>query len=200
MLLVPLTTLKGHLLPPAAVSRTDKDTPISLIGKGVAIAFERFCNRKFERATGATFKAPADCQFVCVDRYPIETLTSVTLLAASGDDSSDISADVSRTDKDAGLISFGALVPGGRDDQLVITFTGGWWIDPGSGSAPSGSTELPDDIKTAFVMQVRAICESEGLFGTQAAGDAKDKVTVLGREIDLLPMVKTILLQYRRFN
>src|SRR5512139_2496803 len=73
--------LRYHLLTQAMANSDDTtfDTVIEAIGAGVAVAFEKWCGRRFYRNTAATFICRANVQNVCVDLFPIESVTSFHL-------------------------------------------------------------------------------------------------------------------------
>lgn len=193
-----LTVLKTHVMPVAMRARTDFDDQLVALGTGVAMLMERYCGRQFTRQTSATFKAPADNLVFSLPRYPLESLTSAILTDPDGNTTT-LTADVQRTDLDAGLVYF-ASVPGTNDDYITFTFAGGFWWDTtedSSDTLPSGANALPADLFLAFVMQMKAVVEAQALFGIAAANaDGKSKQPVA---LELIPSVKDILNTYRRF-
>jgi hypothetical protein len=98
----------------------------------------------------------------------------------------------------SGLVQF-AAPPGGGTDRLVITYTGGFWLDPLDGSEmPSGATALPDDLLEAWVSEVQAQAEARSLFDaagirTAAAADKAKKPNGLSED------TIATLAPYRRF-
>lgn len=200
MQLVPLSTLKAHLLAPAATSRTDFDTALGLIGLGVAMKFETYCSRKFAYTVGAVVTLPANQLVFSVPRFPIVGSVTAVLQPGGGGATTTITGDISQTDKAAGLVHFTGM-PGTVDDRVVITYTGGFWIPTGAegDTQPANSTELPDDLKLAYVEQCRAVAQAQGLFaGASMPGDTASDNRVISREIKLLPDVVEVLNMHRR--
>lgn len=189
-MLLSLTQLKAQLLPPALRSRTDFDAQLTTLADGVQLMMERYCARKFLRVVGSVEKFSANNEVFSLSRYPLESISSASLVTASGDTTA-ITADIQRTDLDAGLVHF-SNTPGSQLDGVTITFTGGYWWDVSEaqdgGSIPNGATALPADLKLAYVTQLKAVCEAQNLFGTAAAS----------LDLDIIPFVKTILAPYRR--
>lgn len=200
MQLIPLSTLKSHLLAPAAAARTDFDTALGLIGLGVAIKFENFCNRKFAYTEDAEITLPANQLVFSVPRFPIIGSVAAVLQPSGGGSTTTITGDISQTDLAAGLVHFESM-PGTVHDRVILTYTGGFWIPTGAegDDQPANSSELPDDLKLAYVEQCRAVAQAQGLFSTAAMpGDTASDNRVISREIKLLPDVVEILMQYRR--
>lgn len=193
-----LTQLKAFLLPPAMRERTDFDEQLQVLGHGVQALMEGHCNRRFERVMGDLFQDAADKYVFSVPRFPIEEVTLVTLQT---DVATDITDTVHRVSQKAGLVHLNA-VPGCGDDGIDITYTGGFWWDTTeeqSGEMPGAATALPLDILTAFYQQMKAACEASDLFGLQAASSDEKTKLPPRQDIDLVPMVKTILNPHRRF-
>jgi hypothetical protein len=195
-----LVALKAQILPPAMRARTDFDAALTSLGVGVAMLMERYCDRRFTRAAGAVEKFSANNLSFSLARFPVESIASVVLNAAQTGDATTITADIHRADLAAGLVHF-SEPPGSQHDTVTITFTGGFWWDASEdasgGSLPSGATALPADILLAFYLQMKAVCESQNLFGLASVqGDSKAAASPL---LELIPAVKDILNTYRRF-
>lgn len=193
-----LTQLKAFLMPPAMRERTDFDAQLTGFGQGVLAMMEGYCNRRLARVVGDLVKGSANNTVFSVRRYPVETVTAVTLQT---DVATLITDTVKRIDQDAGLIHFRA-VPGQQDDTVIIEYTGGYWFDTSEeqdGEMPEAATALPADLLAAFNLQMKAVCEAQDLFGLQAAsGDGKGRPST-SMDLDLIPAVRAILNTYRRF-
>lgn len=194
-----LTSLKAHALPLALRARTDFDNALVTLGAGVAAMLESYCGRSFARAVNDVARFSANNLTFSLPRYPVEVISSIVLNARNGGGDTTITGDIERTDLAAGLVHF-MQPPGTQHDQVTITFTGGYWWDAtedASGTQPGGSAALPADLMMAFHLQVKAVCEAQNLFGTAAAGSAKDKPAA-SMSLDLIPAVKEILNGFRR--
>lgn len=193
-----LAELKAYLLPAAMLQRTDYDTPLSVIGKGVASGFDKFCNRLFQRASGTTETFTADRDHYIVARYPIESVTSIELLDNDSDgwETQDLTGLIN-TDHSSGRLFFGYTFAEtfslGR-----VTYTGGYWIDPGDGtSQPSGSTAVPDDLKFAWFTQCQHVWASRDKLGVAIAKPEQPSSAL--SQLDLVPSVKACLREYIRY-
>ena len=192
-----LTYLKSRILPAAAAVETTHDAALARLGLAIAGRMETACNRKFDRAVGAvdTFGAWTLC--VTLKRYPVETLTTVQVRDPAGAlaATTDYAAD-----NDAGMISF-ETVPGMRSERLVVTYTGGYWLDPRSLPAtalPTGATPLPEDLLELWLAEVQLHAETRGLFeavGLRVQKDS-DKAKLLS---GLSEGTVAALSPYRRF-
>lgn len=193
-----LTQLKAAILPAAMRSRTDFDTQLTTIGNAVQALFEQHCNRRLTYAASETHtQNGADLLCLSLPRYPVVSVASLTLRDVSAVDTT-LDLTETRLDKQAGLLHFRAT-PGDWYDQLLVVSTGGYYVDTSenqSGSLPSGATALPDDLRSAYYLQCKALAEAQGILGAGAAASEKDKTKA---EADLLPMVASVLRQYRRF-
>jgi hypothetical protein len=198
-----LATLKAHLLAPAIRTQTALDTVIADLGLGVAAQFERFCNRKFYRAVGATMTFPAGADNVIVDRYPVESIAKVEVKENATDGFIEDANAVENWRAESGWVSFGSPL---STDLAIgrITFTGGYWwetkepADQGySTTPPTGAASLPDDLKLAWLMQCRHVWAAMDKLGV-SVGAKPDAESKLG-DVKLTPQVVEILNAYRRF-
>jgi hypothetical protein len=203
-----LYTLKSNLLAPALVAATDYDARLALLGKGVAGAFEKFCNRKFARVAGATYICSADRPQTILDRYPVETITTVELKT---DETTgwEVQTDFVRSlSKESAIVYWGTFV-GDAYAELRFTFTGGYFweqLEPTDGSyptaQPSGSTALPDALQQAWLLQCKLVWETWDKIGDKisevGSGSSQSASPLSG--LELSPLVKDMLTSYRRFQ
>jgi hypothetical protein len=192
------TYLKSRLLPSAAAGDTDWDDAVAALGKGVAAKFDRHCNRGFERVVGQLDVFSARASAWTLSRYPVETVTLVrtrdTLDAYSA-----ITAGDWWIDKTAGLLETRSTA-GTPYEKLVVTYTGGYWLDPRDGTTlPSGATALPDDVLEAWVLQCQHEAESRGLFGSVSFRSQKDAASPKTTASGLLESTAEALRPHRRF-
>lgn len=192
-----LEDLKARLLPGDQPNRTDWDEGLQALGKSVATQFDQQCNRLFERAVSAEKVTPANCSSICINRYPIETVTTVKVESENG--SSDISAALRSLSKVSGILQFGYVL-GDYTELVRVTYTGGYWINDG-GVMPDGATELPADLLEAYVLQCQTYAEARGLFSTMSlrSNDSKAERSELNA-LSLHPAVEGILNNYRRYS
>lgn len=196
-----LDYLKSQILPKALAEDTDNtdyDDRIAVIGRGVAARFNSFCARKFERLVNAEDEFDALSFAWVLQRYPVETISAIVVQSRDGSTST-LSAGEWKLSKSSGLVELDAG-PGSRLDSVVVSYTGGYWLDDG-GTMPDAATPLPDDVLSAFVEQVQAVCEHRELFRTAALrkedrtpGEAK--IT----DLELIKDVTEVLESYRRFG
>lgn len=195
-----LATLRGRMLPEDLGDSSDYDTDLMAIGMGVAAAFDRATGRELVRNTAATFTCAADCESVVLRSYPIESVTSVTLVY--GTSSSLMTDAVLGLHKTAGILDFGSAL-GTHIERLDIVSSGGYWCDAGDTIAmPSGATPMPADLLQAWFLQCRATCDAEAIFRQKGAGNFTDKdkrePSLRLQTLDLLPAVKRTLQLYTR--
>ena len=199
-----LTELKKHLLAEALREGTDYDLPLTALGDGVSRQFERYCNRRFSRAVGATFVCSGDRDHVYLDRYPVESITSVELKVDSTT-GYEVQANYIQTwSSESGYVFWGDMA-GDESTRLRFTFTGGYWVDTSedsSGSLPSGATALPNDLKLAWILQSKKVWEVTDPTGSKIVA-SKNSVQLVGLSLaglELIPQVKQILQPYLRYQ
>lgn len=196
--------LKKRLLPPELASGANGDRLDDRLGPlaaGIADLFDSHCGRTFARGAAVSESFPGGEGFVRLSRYPVEIVTSATLIAPDGQES-DYSDMIARVSKTAGLVHF-LHPPGTEDDDLVIVYSGGYWIDlseEGDGSQPVGAVPLPRDILDAWVLQVDHEARARRLFGNAPASSTKaaDVAAALPKDYDIIPRVDRVLRQYSR--
>ncbi len=191
----PLSTLKARLLPMAAAGELDWDEKLKGLGLAVARRFNRHCAREFQRAVDIEDVFDAAARAWVLTRYPVEEVTCVEVQDLHGRKLVE-GWDV---DTRAGLLETPSLA-GPRGTKLVVTFTGGYWLDPGDGSGmPEGAEELPEDILDAWVLQCQVSAEARGLFAEAAIRpSASEEKPTAG--IRLADEVVETLRPYRRFG
>ena len=204
-----LVYLKSQLLAEALREDSSYDAQLLQLGLGVVGQFENFCQRRFARAEGITEIHGADrCQFL-LERTPVESLTSIEFKSdeATGWETQVVNDYIRSLDAKNGIV----YLPDGSDageywQQLRFTYTGGYYIDTASddcsGTPGAGQTALPADLRTAWLLQCKKIWEVNDPLGMKLV-PSKDNVQLVGLSLaglDLVPMVKTILADYVKFN
>ncbi len=192
-----LETLKSRLLPEAARIDTTYDSALSQLGLAIARRFEAHCARKFDRLVDAVDEFSAWTMAVVLRRYPVEEITTIQLRGYTGA-LENCEADYSK-DESCGLIDF-HIPPGTRQDRLVITYTGGYWLDAEDGVAmPAGATPLPEDLLELWIAEVQLHAEARGTFeavGLRAQKDADKAKLTNGLSEDAVDGLRS----YRRFS
>lgn len=203
-----LDTLKKHLLANSMAGETRFDDVITDIGKGVATAFEKYCNRKFGREADATFICSADRDSVYLDRYPVEEISAVhfkTDQTTGWEEQTDF---IVNQDDSIGFVFWGAPLAY-HWSQIRFTFTGGFWFetlepeDDGYPSTmPAAATILPADLKLAWLLQCRQVWTTLDKLGTGILTEGSQSQFVTGTlaTLDLSPQVKQMINSRRRFQ
>ena len=199
--LASLAALKAAVLPESLRSRTAFNETLVLIGLGVAQMIEGYLARTLAWSEAAQEECGAQVQTVALTRYPLASVTSIELQGAGSATWDDITGDLYRLDKKAGLLHF-STTPGAVHDTLRATFAGGYWWDDtedASGELPENATLIPAALKLAWIAQTQAVVEAMKLTNAQAA-TAKDKEQAALLQAELLPAVKTMLAPFRRMS
>lgn len=155
-----IRNLKSRILPEAARIDTTWDTALSKLGLAIAARMEGHCSRKLDRVVGAVDEFSAWNLSVVLKRYPVETVTSVQLRVYTG--ALETCATAYSQDAACGLLDF-HTTPGNRTERLVITYTGGYWLDDGT-TMPVGATALPADLQELWMAEVQRHAEARGTF------------------------------------
>ena len=200
-----LTLLKSAVLPAALRTGTDWDVALAALASGVAAAMEGFCNRKFARLVGDTFERSANCTYLSLPRFPVESIASIELKV---DEQQGFIALPSNTvltlNKASGLAEFGSSI-GGFTDRLRATYTGGFYADyteDSSGTIPVGATAVPPDLLHAWHLQVQHEIEATNLLRGVAAkrsADKQDRI-IESAELKLIARVREMLRLFVRFS
>jgi hypothetical protein len=201
-----LDDLKQFILAESLRDQTDKDAVLQVIGKGVAAAFHRRCNRDFDRVVGAVDNFTADRSDWTLRRYPVEAITSVEIK------SSDSEGYVAQTDAiqnshlEAGLIDFGGFL-GDHRTRVRVVYTGGFWFetkeptdDDYPTAQPEGTTAVPDDLKQAWLLQCQHVFESKDhLLPKGIAADGSPLPLNL-KDAGIVPAVEELLRGFIRYQ
>jgi len=192
-----LDILKARLLPEAARTDTEYDSALSDLGLSIAKRIEAHCNRKIARNTSAVDEFTAWNLSVTLRCYPVESITTIQLRDADGTLTA-VDVDYS-LDEACGLIDFHG-VPGTKLQRLVVTYAGGYWLDPDDGTAlPAGAEALPYDLREIWLAEVQRHTEARGTFeavGLRAQTDANKTPRIFALTEDTVDALRT----YRRFS
>lgn len=199
------TGLRQVLLPAGlalSAGTVAPDSVIDALGLGVARLFERYCNRRFERQVGAQQLVSGDRLNVVLERYPVETVSSIQIRADASApwESQVVNEFAVGQDLAAGLLEF-AAVPGNWMSQIRITYTGGYWFDTtedGSGVAPEGAQWLPPDLALAWHLCCQEFWNKRDKLGLSLAGPPDQHVAIA--RLELPPAIKEMLRTHRRMQ
>ena len=204
-----LAILKRHLLPDSQQTDTTFDATITQLGLGVAALMEKHCNRQFTRATAATFEFTGDRYSISLPIYPIESVTTIETRTGISDSyaSQTITDILVNRDYAAGLLYFGARL-GTAQTMVRVTWAGGYFweqLEPTDGayptSTPSGSTALPKDLQTAWLLQCEALWTARDKLGTSMVDKtAVQFVSTSLFGLELTPFVKAMLNGFIRYQ
>src|SRR3990167_4651931 len=194
--------LKKFLLPEAQWPGdvTTFDHAISAIGKGVAGAFDRFCNRLFKRSAAHVDQFTADRAQWFVRATPLESVATVEQKYDEATGWVAITPGLININEPSGRVNFGREL---YDDQTLIriTYAGGYWYDSSdeqNGTMPAGATLLPAEVHLAWLTQCQhlwSIRDKTGLAVAKGPGEASK----LG-DWELLMEVRRALVQYMRWQ
>lgn len=193
-----LTELKGQLLAEALRTDTSYDAAITAIGKGVAAQMENYCNRKFGRVENDVYIVSADRAHAYLPRYPVESIAGIDLKTDATDGFvAQTASTIVNTNLESGYVYFGGEL-GPYWSHLRITYTGGFWFDEteeNNDTLPSGATQLPADLKLAWILQCRAVWQAIDKTGMDIIKTGSSSNLIL----DLVPAVKDMLNQFTRY-
>lgn len=200
-----LKELKAALLAEVLRGGVEYDDALITIGLGVALQFDKFCNRQFTRVEDATVEFTAAREGFTLPRYPVEEVTFIELQTTyeAGWAAQSLSL-ISNVTLKSGVVRFGGTL--GSDSDLVrLTYTGGYWWntnEDGVDAAPAGAAALPADLKLAWIEQCKKIWEVYDPLGT-GLGKGGSNVALVGLSLaglELLPTVKQTLAPHVRYQ
>lgn len=171
--------------------------PILQVGLGVAAAFQRHCNRRFERVVGAVDEY-RDAIYHCVlERYPVESVAKIETQARHGAEWIEQDLAIQDIDPAAGVLYLSSSLD--SSGRIRVTYTGGYWwdiTDAATGTLPAGATALPADLLHAWLQQCRAVWARVPKLGVPVATLTKDLTAFQPLE----PDVAATLATYRRYQ
>jgi hypothetical protein len=202
-----LDVLRKFLLADSLAGENRFDAKIKAIGLGMAGMMDQSCNRKFAFADDDTATFDVMRTHFYLPRYPISEISKVEQRDVSGGDWYDLGAVagvIVNRDEEKGWISFGWL-RGIQTSLLRVTYSGGYWFetlepdDEGYPSAaPVGVAVLPDEVKTAWLLQCQEVWNKMDKLGAGLT-DGPDKQSSLDK-LELVPLVKQMLKQHVRYQ
>jgi hypothetical protein len=202
-----LATLKGYLQSQSLAARSDFDMQLSLSGRSVASAFDRFCNRRFKRTVNESETFTSDRDHWILNRYPVESISLVEQKFTDSEGFLAIETNdlIRHLDNEAGTIWFGAEW-GWRDNIIRVTYTGGYWFSTNENTLPtdsnygadkpSGAAILPDDILTAWLIQCQHEWDLRDKLGLSTSNKPGEYNKLDG--LDFVPRVESTLKSRQR--
>lgn len=155
---------------------------------------ELLCNRQFDRSATATFRFDGDATEILVDRYPIESVTTLALRPAGESSWTTQTGVAYRLNEAAGILSLVDGAMGTARDDARVTFVGGYVL-PGA-TVGSGQTALPKDIEHAALEQCAHWYRNRDRLGlSSVSGDGS---VSLPPNLHLLTSVEEMLKPHRR--
>ncbi len=199
-----LDTLKKVLLASSLAGETKFDARIAAIGLGMAGAFDKFCNRRLGYKANDTIQFSGDRPHYYLPRYPIVSVASIQMRYFRTDAWADISDQPISMNEEIGMVHFGYTL-GRQPLQVLATWTGGYWFetlepedDGYPSAAPAGAALLPDDLRSAFLLQCEHVWDSSDQLGTGLVDKPGEQSAI--EKLDFPPIVKTILKGYVRYQ
>jgi len=184
------------------LSNTDHDSVINRIITGLEAIFNQYTRRTLlQTSADVTEYYTGQGSYLQLKRYPIITITSVTQSVTYDFDNTD--ALVADTDY--------RLVNAGRNGILYRTYNLSWFDTPDSikvvyrggycaaGQSPGdGETAMPADLREAAIEQASFFFKRKDDIGLAGVGFQGGSISKFN-PINLLPMVKDILQNYKRY-
>jgi hypothetical protein len=193
-----LAVLKAHVLAAALQERTEYDAALSVIGRGVAAAFDRHCGRTFKRAANAIEDFRGGRDVLHLSRYPVESVAGIGLQEI-GDANFTEQGDVIEN-----LLRFSGVLwltcqLGTERAVIRVTSTGGYWYDDSAdqtGTLPANATALPADLRLAWLLQCEQVWAQRDNLGVGLTDKPGARAKL--EAVELLPAVKEMLQPYVR--
>jgi hypothetical protein len=160
-----LAQLKARVLPSVMESYDNDgewDTDLAQIGIAVAEAFNRYCNRVFQRGVSVAYDDEGGVRSFVLDRYPVESITALQLTTGGG--TTDEMESIYLVKPDSGIVELQSFL-GTYRDRITCTYSGGYWLGATASVArnvveaiPAGETQVavtpPDGFLAGHAVQV----------------------------------------------
>ena len=195
-MLTTLQTLKIRL----AIAQYDAadDTLLTNFILLVSARFENDCNRKFGYAQNVVDEFQADERELRVSRYPIDESQPIAFMrlakASEGWQSLSNPEYVVRRGCVISLVS--AL--GGWQEQIRVTYSGGYLLPDQSPDSNVQAPALPDDLGQSCVEQCAYLYQNKERLGLVSVAAEGGRVQHFAK-LDLLPSVASVLEKYERW-
>jgi hypothetical protein len=200
-----LGQLKRRLINAGEVADTTYDETITAIGRGMAALFDTYCNRTLKRGVSITEDFRGNTDLLLLARYPVESVASIGLQEV-GESTFTTQTDIVDTvGLNSGVLQLVSQL-GTKNSRIRVTYSGGYWYDntdDGTGSLPSGATLLPYDLQDAWFLACQHVWTSldiKGVAHTSAKVPGYEFINTRLSLLDLPPLIKTVLNQYRRLT
>jgi hypothetical protein len=190
-MLTQLSTVKSRL--GIAGADTQYDALLTQAIAGLSAQFDRECNRRLARTVDAVQEFHGDKLELCLECYPIETVTRFDRKADEASGWVEV-ANVDYLVRGACVISLGRAL-GTCGEQARLVYTGGYVLP---GSVPGqGQTALPEELHHAAIEQVASWFQNRDKLGLvknwPSSGTFQQFMMA-----PLLPLVQTVLRRHER--
>lgn len=207
------STLAGFVLPASMATSATYKAKLQAIGLLVSGLFNQYCNRQFQWGVNNTEIFTGDRPHYYVSAYPIATnndanqspqISSVNMRYFLTDNWTNIVGEPLQVDASKGKIHFGYTL-GRAPLQVQVIYNGGYFyetLEPTDGgyptAQPAGSTALPAELQSAFLIQCQEVWNKFDKLGVAIAQKADESVNLAA--LKLSPMVAMLLNQYKRYQ
>lgn len=188
------------------LTTTDHDAVLTQIAAGFTALADRFCGRTLLVTAGdVTEYYTGHCNMIQLRRYPVVSITSIKeCYGYNFDDVDPLTADTDYRLIDSGSDNRGVIARLWSSwyngfDGIQVVYRGGYCAAGVSPTEETNEVALPDDLREAAIEQCSMIFKRRddiGLSGISFDGGSFSKFTAM----DLLPMVKSVLTDYRRLS
>jgi hypothetical protein len=202
-----LTELKAFILAASMRAQTDYDEQLLQIGKFVAGIFSERCTRKFEYSEGNVDEMTANRSFMLATHYPLNLTEPLKVEICDGWVNgapvwTEITNAIYNVGADASMVQL-AGYQGNYLSRIRLTSTGGyWWLGLDAlTAAPAGATEIPGELKAAWLVQCQALWLVRDNLGITVAGAGSVSFVTLSLPgFELIPEVRDLLVDYKRYS
>ena len=181
------------------------------IGRSTAKAFDDAVGRHFKREVGALEQFNFSRRYLMLAHAPIESITKMELKYTEAEGWIDLTTGIPlcMIDFVEGILTvpddfwpISAQFNHNRPGLWRLTVTGGYWYDPtddGSGTPPTGANVLPEDLKTAWLLQCQHLWVNRDNLGItwSPSGESRDTRKSLA-SVKFIPAVSMALTEYAR--
>ena len=175
---------------------TSNDALLTAAIDAVSARFDRECGRTLARAENAVYEFEPGQAEICPPGYPIESVARFERKTSESEGWQEIEPSPEYLVRKGCVISLLSGLGPGRG-VLRVQYTGGYVL-PGA-SVGAGQTPLPADLERAAVEQVAYWYQNRDRVGAIRYWP-KGGIYEEFADLDLLPSVRAVLFQYRRWD
>ena len=194
-MLTQLSTVKARLAIPDV--DTTNDALLTAAIEAVSARFDQECGRTLARTENATHEFDPGDRELCPPCYPIESVARFELKASEAAGWQEVQPAPDYLIRRGCVISLLSALPAPSSSGLArVTYVGGYVL-PGATAGP-GQTPLPPHLEQAAIEQVAYWFQNREKLGAIRYWP-KGAVYEQFADLDLLPSVRAVLFQYRRW-